>query len=563
SPSASVGMSSCIFRAPGARPDTGGPHDPKGPDGSDPTHPKDFAPDRPDPHRDGDADPGTPERQRQIDEAEAHRDTTPGGSSFHTDPNMRDLAQRVPDDGVHHTVDVHALPDGRVRVGDRTFSPQEFADMLRRDPNWDGKPIRLLSCDAGTSGLARDLSRELGVPVTAPRGLAWTDGSGRVFASDMGPDGRPGWPPNGGWDTHHPDGTRTPASNDGFHPTRDGADPGQHPDDAEARGDEDPHGQDGGFDPPPQRVVLQTFDPADTPDHYGTPGGGRPKVPDPITSWNRPDDATFTRPGGHPEGRSPITVPDPSNPKPLNKLGSRTTLSSLSERGQLAANTRYDVPGRGSFFTDGSGRIKWAEIDTTADGYKNHKNPELRYPAPNAAYRVDNNWTFNTNENGQTERMSGTPHYKDSPGALSDDRYGRDQSSQDRAGDEGRAVYPERHWAGGHMAAHEAGGPGEYINMFPQMAASNSGHNREGMTNEASWRNLEDYLSSAHQRNATIDRIEVHAPRDPDGIPTTVTYRWLETDEHGVTRYVQADFPNRPDPDFHYGPWKDYGEDEE
>ncbi|RRO19372.1 hypothetical protein EIL87_04535 [Saccharopolyspora rhizosphaerae] len=50
----------------------------------------------------------------------------------------------------------------------------------------------------------------------------------------MGPDGRPGWPPNGGWDTHHPDGTRTPASNDGFHPTRDGEDAGQQPDGSEA-----------------------------------------------------------------------------------------------------------------------------------------------------------------------------------------------------------------------------------------------------------------------------------------------------------------------------------------
>ncbi|MGP4021038.1 YwqJ-related putative deaminase [Saccharopolyspora sp. 5N708] len=84
--------------------------------------------------------------------------------------------------------------------------------------------------------MARDLSNELGVPVTAPRGLAWTDGNGRVFASDIGPDGRPGWPPNSGWDTHNPDGTSTPASSDGFHPSHDGQDPGAQPDDAEARG---------------------------------------------------------------------------------------------------------------------------------------------------------------------------------------------------------------------------------------------------------------------------------------------------------------------------------------
>ncbi|MGP4014277.1 WXG100-like domain-containing protein [Saccharopolyspora sp. 5N708] len=162
-------------------------------------------------------------------------EATPGGSSLHTDPNMRDLAQRVPDDGAHHTVDVHALPDGRVRVGDRDLNAREFADALRGDPNWDGQPIRLLSCDAGTSGLARELSRELGVPVTAPRGLVWTDGSGRVFASSRAPDGRPGWPPNGSWDTHHPDGTTTPASANGFHPPRDGEDPGTPPQDAQAR----------------------------------------------------------------------------------------------------------------------------------------------------------------------------------------------------------------------------------------------------------------------------------------------------------------------------------------
>ncbi|MCX2733974.1 YwqJ-related putative deaminase [Saccharopolyspora sp. NFXS83] len=183
---------------------------------------------------------------------------------------MRDLAQRVPDDGVHHTVDVHALPDGRVRVGDHTFSAKEFADVLRRDPGYDGGPIRLLSCDAGTSGLARDLSRELGVPVTAPRGLAWTDGNGRVFASDMGPDGRPGWPPNGSWDTHHPDGTDTPTGNDGFHPSHDGEDPGPAPDDAAARGDEEQSlDRDTGFvakhpdelPPDPSRPhVLETLD---------------------------------------------------------------------------------------------------------------------------------------------------------------------------------------------------------------------------------------------------------------------------------------------------------------
>ncbi|SFS94230.1 WXG100 family type VII secretion target [Saccharopolyspora flava] len=215
-----------------------GPQQHEDPDGTRPGEDEHDGPDH-DTDQPHDAEPGTPERQEQIDQAESTRQETQAGSSFHDDPRMRDLADRVPDDGVHHTVDAHALPDGRVRIGDHTFSAKEFADMLRRDPNFDGsKPVRLLSCDAGTSGLARDLSNELGVPVTAPTGLAWTDGNGRVFATDMGPDGKPGWPPNGTWNTHHPDGTTTPASNDGFHPTKNSEDPGQRPDNAESRGGE-------------------------------------------------------------------------------------------------------------------------------------------------------------------------------------------------------------------------------------------------------------------------------------------------------------------------------------
>lgn len=198
--------------------------------------PADDAPDQP-----RDAEPGTPERRAQIEEAEATRQQTPAGSSYHDRPALNEHAQRVRDDGVHHTLDVHALPEGRFRIGDRTFSAEEVADMLRNDPSWDGRPIRLLSCDAGNSGLAAELADELGVPVTAPRGLVWTDSGGRVFASDIGPDGRPVWPPDGAWDTYDPAGSTTEVGNDGFHPPRDGEDPGARPEDAESRGDDEPN----------------------------------------------------------------------------------------------------------------------------------------------------------------------------------------------------------------------------------------------------------------------------------------------------------------------------------
>ncbi|WP_346073237.1 GH-E family nuclease [Saccharopolyspora thermophila] len=198
---------------------------------SGPDAPKDGA-DKP---NDPDADkpePGTPEYDQKINDGVDNLKQTDAGVSGHTDPNMQDLASRVPNDGKHFTVDAHHTPDG-LRIGGRNYSPDELADVLRRS-GWDGKsPIRLISCDSGD--FASDLAKKLGVDVTAPNGKAWSDGSGNVFSSSTAPDGGPTWPPDGGWETHSPDGTKAPASDDGFHPSRNGEDPGERPDDAQMR----------------------------------------------------------------------------------------------------------------------------------------------------------------------------------------------------------------------------------------------------------------------------------------------------------------------------------------
>ncbi|QUH00547.1 hypothetical protein HUO13_06695 [Saccharopolyspora erythraea] len=353
-------------RPDGTRPDQNQP-DSRPKDSTDQRQDSDTPRDRDSdaPRDKADADPGTPERQHQIEQAESTRQQTPAGSAYHNDPNMRDLASRVPDDGVHHTVDVHALPDGRVRVGDQTFTPKEFADMLRRDPNWDGsKPLRLLSCDAGTSGLARDLSRELGIPVTAPRGLAWTDGNGRVFASDMGPDGKPGWPPNGGWDTHNPDGTTTPASNDGFHPSRDGADPGQRPEDAEARGRRQRDDADGDGDEPPRQ--RQRTDAVDETERQRR----KDKLPSTHQLYGAEAVEARTRAGQTSDGPlrwdpdadsgSGDWKPAPTGPlqpiasTPAHIQGQMLNYVYGSDRPSFSAETKYTVYGRTGMNPDGS-----------------------------------------------------------------------------------------------------------------------------------------------------------------------------------------------------------------
>jgi hypothetical protein len=193
-----------------------------------------------------------------------HADSTPSGTSYHRgDPDMGDLPHRVqPDPDGRYTVDVHVTPDGRARIGDHTYSPEEFADILRRNGDYDGRPIRLIGCDAGSNDFATRLSRELDTPVLAPNKPAWTDSNGRVFSSDyeIGPDGkpRPKIPPNGEWDIHHPDGTHTKASDDGFTPNTNDTD--KHdldPDDAVDRGDQttDSSGIDQEFDELNERVT--------------------------------------------------------------------------------------------------------------------------------------------------------------------------------------------------------------------------------------------------------------------------------------------------------------------
>ncbi|WP_067860989.1 WXG100-like domain-containing protein [Nocardia shimofusensis] len=148
-----------------------------------------------------------------------HAEHTPAGISHHRgDPTMGDLPHRVPPDPNHYTADTHITPDGHAQIGNHTLTPQQYADLLRRS-GWDGvTPIRLIGCDASTNGFAQQLARELGVDVLAPTHAAWTDTNGNIYSSTpiTNPDGTrsPRIPPDGQWQTHHPNGTTTLAGPD-------------------------------------------------------------------------------------------------------------------------------------------------------------------------------------------------------------------------------------------------------------------------------------------------------------------------------------------------------------
>ncbi|MET8422574.1 ADP-ribosyltransferase [Nocardia sp. NPDC004860] len=148
---------------------------------------------------------------------------TEAGVSFHPDDAaLSDLAGLIPEDPNHFTADVHIDKDGNAHINGKVYTPEEFGDLLR-ESGWDGKkPIRLIGCDAGTNGFAARLATHLDVDVLAPTKPAWSDTQGRLYTStaETHPDGtrRPRIPPDGEWETHHPDGTKTRATEDGFAP---------------------------------------------------------------------------------------------------------------------------------------------------------------------------------------------------------------------------------------------------------------------------------------------------------------------------------------------------------
>ncbi|MFE6862798.1 GH-E family nuclease [Nocardia sp. NPDC057668] len=272
-----------------------------------------------------------------------HGEPTDAGHSFHTDPDYADLAHRVPNDPDYTTVDAHIDQAGNIRIGDRVMTPEQFADLLR-ESGWDGRtPIRLIGCDAATNGFATRLAQALGVDVLAPTAPAWTDPDGNVYTSsaEIGPDGqrRPRIPPDGEWQTHHPDGTSTRAGEDGFVPgTRDEAEQHLDPEGARDRGD-DPDA--GNPQPPTEAEKKQRRDalPSQYYLYRGIEARLRAGEDGPPLRW---DPAADNGKGDWVE-REGTLVPTPDTPDHLTPVEKFLRYIYEGARPSFSASTKYAV----------------------------------------------------------------------------------------------------------------------------------------------------------------------------------------------------------------------------
>ena len=74
------------------------------------------------------------------------------------------------------------------------YTPREFAEILKNDPNYHGGDIRLCSCKTGAEGAiaAKALARQLGVNILAPSDTLWIhmDGTMTIGADQFMNDGQ-------------------------------------------------------------------------------------------------------------------------------------------------------------------------------------------------------------------------------------------------------------------------------------------------------------------------------------------------------------------------------------
>ncbi|WP_446224377.1 hypothetical protein ACTWPB_04050 [Nocardia sp. IBHARD005] len=136
---------------------------------------------------------------------------TPAGRAYYapSDTRLRNSALSLSPTPGRYTLDLHGSPQS-ASVDGTSLSAADLAALVRADPNWNGEPIHLFSCNTGqeSDGFAQQLATELGVDVYAPTELAWgyPDGSSVVSSgyTDSNNQTWPRIPPDGTWQLFNP-----------------------------------------------------------------------------------------------------------------------------------------------------------------------------------------------------------------------------------------------------------------------------------------------------------------------------------------------------------------------
>lgn len=120
----------------------------------------------------------TPEfSSARLQEAWDASAATEAGRAYYepTDSSMREAAAQLKEFPGEYTVDAHG-DSANLYYGGTPFDASQVAELVKADPSWQERPVRLFSCETGRGDtpIAQGVADNLDVPVTAPTELAWS-----------------------------------------------------------------------------------------------------------------------------------------------------------------------------------------------------------------------------------------------------------------------------------------------------------------------------------------------------------------------------------------------------
>ncbi|MFR9752161.1 DNA/RNA non-specific endonuclease [Nocardia sp. 004] len=201
----------------------------------------------------------------------------------------------------------------------------------------------------------------------------------------------------------------------------------------------------------------------------------------------------------------------PTPAKSINVTGLNPRRQNPFTDQELEADTVYNLPNGMRIFTDADGKPHYVEAlaGNRIDGFT----PELRHLVPNTTYRIDDRFTYKTDEIGRViEAHADDLEYR--PKTTKKSPY-RNKGTQR---DIGNLPYPNpENYHGGHLFADTLGGPGDGVNMVPM-------HKSVNMTS-GEWGELEEEFRDALKADPNT-RIQWNIKMDySGGAPQPDTFR--------------------------------------
>jgi hypothetical protein len=227
-----------------------------------------------------------------------------------------------------------------------------------------------------------------------------------------------------------------------------------------------------------------------------------PRVPDHANTLNRtshPGDWPSQRPHGgtsaphggtsaKPIGRSGMMDSAPHSVRTERVDVDNTLMPKAGEafggKGDLLPSTRYEVRGRGTFYTNAKGVVEFVEPMRKKIGLHEFMSSDLRHPLPDVTYKVDDYAYYHTDDLGRTDHVH-VDNLELRPGTKM-------SRAANLAVTKGRVNLDA-----GHLLARGTGGAREEINLVEMVRDLNRGHGGRSLAAGNSVRHLELELEKA------------------------------------------------------------------